>query len=150
MSGLDDLINSTLDSMEQSDHQSKTDQVPKVESAEDPLRKLLEAVGSNDDNLKEALQGLQLGDLLDGIEAGDIEELFSQAESLLNGAETAGEGGPEKLTDLLAQLGSSDISDEDKKILKQVQAMVSDLDSGEADEAAVVARAFELINKLKE
>ena len=148
MSGLDDLINSTLDSLEQSDSQSKTDNAPKVGSSEDPLKKLLEAVGENGDNLTEALKGLQLGDLLDGIEEGDIEELLNKAESLLSGADTPGE--PEKLTDLLGQLGSSDISDEDKQILKEVQAMVSDLDSGKADEANVVARAFELINKLKE
>ena len=145
---LDDLISSTLDSFE--DTERKKVVAPKVvDSSQDPLQKLLESVGQGSgagDELCDVLKGLDLGNLLDGIEDSDIDDLISKAEELLGGEDS---GSKDKLADLLAQVGSSDMSDDDKAILKEIHNMVSDLDAGKSDEASVAARAFDLVNKLK-
>ena len=147
-SGLDDLIESTLDSLDSSTQSVSAPSV-KTESA-DNLKKLLEAVGETnvDNDLRDAFKSLQLGDLLDGIEDADIEDLMNQAESLLGAKEDSRGDDAEKLSQLMKEIASSDISDEDKRILLEVQGMVADLEAGKADESAVAARAFDLINKL--
>ncbi len=142
---MDDLIDATVQSVTQ------TSPAP----AEDSVGKLIEAVNhreeeSVEDDLREALKGLNLGEfegLLGDINEAEMEELMSQAQSLLGGDSSD----KEKLNaEILQLLGEEEGgSEEDRAILKEVQSMVADLETGKTDEASVVARAFDLITKLR-